>query len=161
MIANRGEIAASKNDPPLVARKTDTSDDVISSANSILTGVLYKLGYYLGNSEYTTTANAMLAKMSQQIKKHTSWYSNWSNVALLQAKGLYQIVIIGENAKALHQQFKGYIPNAVFAVSEEGNNNFSLFEGRYVEGKTLIYICHNTTCQLPVDSVEEAMKFIK
>lgn len=151
----------SKNDPPLVARKTDTSDDVISSANSILTGVLYKLGYYLGYSEYTTTANAMLAKMSQQIKKHTSWYSNWSNVALLQAKGLYQIVIIGENAKALHQQFKGYIPNAVFAVSEEENNNFSLFEDRYVEGKTLIYICYNTTCQLPVDSVEEAMKFIK
>lgn len=151
----------SKNDPPLVARKTDTSDDVISSANSILAGALYKLGYYLGNTEYSSTANAMLAKMSQQIKKHTSWYTNWCNVALLQAKGLYQIVIIGGDAKALHQEFKGYIPNAVFAMSEVENNDFPLFKDRYVEGKTLIYVCHNNTCQLPVESVEEAMALIK
>ncbi len=151
----------SKNDPPLVARKTDTSDDVISSANSILAGTLYKLGYYLGNSKYIATTDAMVAKMAQQIKKYPSWYSHWAKVALLQAKGLYQIVIIGKNAKELHQEFKGYIPNAIFAISETENNAFPLFRDRYVEGKTLIYVCHNNTCQLPVDSVEKAMEFIK
>ncbi len=151
----------SKNDPSLIARKTDTSDDVISSANSILAGALYKLGYYLGNSNYTTTAHAMLAKMAQQVKKYTSWYSNWANVALLQAKGLYQIVIIGENAEQLHQQFTTYIPNAIFAISTTENDDFPLFENRYIDGETLIYICHNNTCQLPVSSVEKAMGFVK
>lgn len=150
----------SKNDPPLVARKTDTSDDVISSANAMLAEALYKMGYYLGKSKYKTVADGMLAKMAQQIKKYPSWYSRWANTALLQAKGLYQIVIIGENAEQLHQQFKGYIPNAVFAVSTKENDNFPLFENRYVEGETIIYICHNNTCQLPVDNVEKAMELV-
>lgn len=150
----------SKNDPPLVTRKTDTGDDVISSANSILAEMLYKLGYYFGNTHYTQVANTMLAKMGQQMRKHPSWYSRWAQVALLQAKGLYQVVIVGEKAAELYQQFDGYIPNAVFAISSNSENTLPLFEDRYVEGKTLIYVCHNNTCQLPVDSVEEAMKYI-
>lgn len=150
----------SKNDPPLVTRKTDTGDDVISSANAILVEMLYKLGYYFGNTNYTAVANTMLAKMGQQMQKYPSWYSRWAQGALLQAKGLYQIVIVGKDAAQLYQQFDGYIPNAVFALSSNENNTLPLFEDRYVEGKTLIYICHNNTCQLPVDSVEKAMEYI-
>jgi uncharacterized protein len=73
---------------------------------------------------------------------------------------LYQIVIVGKDAAQLYQQFDGYIPNAVFAISTDENNTLPLFENRYVEGATLIYVCHNNTCQLPVDSVEKAMKHI-
>lgn len=150
----------SENDPPLVARKTDTGDDVISSANAILAEMLYKLGYYFGNTHYTQAAHKMLAKMNQQMQKYPSWYSRWAQVALLQAKGLYQIVITGPNAPTLYQQFEGYLPNAVFAVSQAENNSLPLFENRFAKDKTLIYVCHNNTCQLPVDSVEKAMEFL-
>ena len=151
----------SKLDPPLAVRKTDTADDVISSGNSIMADSLYKLAYYFGNTEYKSIAETMLAKMEQYIKKYPSWYSNWANLAIVQAYGLFQVVIIGDNAMELYRQFNSFIPNAVFAISKDGNEPLSLFEGRYQPGKTLIYICRNETCELPVESVEEAMKLIK
>ncbi|KAB2915591.1 MAG: thioredoxin domain-containing protein [Bacteroidetes bacterium] len=147
----------SKLDPPLVARKTDTGDDVISSANSIMADNLYKLAYYFGTTNYKTVAEDMLAKMAQQLKKYPSWYSRWADVALMQAFGLYQIVIIGEEAHQLYQHFTDYLPNAVFAVSINGSENLPLFENRHVQGQTLIYICKNETCSLPVTTVEAAM----
>lgn len=37
------------------------------------------------------------------------------------------------------------------------SENLPLFENRYVQGQTLIYICKNETCSLPVTTVEAAM----
>lgn len=150
----------SRLDPPLAVRKTDTADDVISSGNSIMAENLYKLAYYFGNTEYKSIAETMLAKMEQYIKKYPSWYSNWANLAMVQAYGLYQIVIIGENAQELYGQFTSFIPNAVFAVSKNGKEPLTLFENRCQPGKTLIYICKNETCALPVESVKEVMEKI-
>jgi uncharacterized protein len=151
----------SKTDAPLVARKTDTSDDVISSANAIMAHNLYKLGYYFGTTTYKTMADGMLAKMAQQLKKYPSWYSHWANAALIQAYELYQIVIIGPNAQQLYAGFSNYVPNAVFAVSQDGKGNLALFENRFVEGETLIYVCKNQTCYLPVKTVDEALKMME
>lgn len=150
----------SKLDPPLAARKTTTGDDVISSANSIMVHNLYKLAYYMDNSDYKTTANGMLAKVAQQVKKYPGWYSHWCFATMYQAYGIYQIVIIGPEANKLYKKFTSYIPNALFSVSLTENNNLPLLENRYVPNETLIYVCHNETCQLPVKTVEEALEMM-
>ena len=65
--------------------------------------------------------------------------------------------MVGKNAlplvNALNQD---YIPNALI-VGSTANNNLPLFEGRYVDENTFIYVCQNSTCKLPVTTVEEAI----
>ena len=55
--------------------------------------------------------------------------------------------------------FDGYIPNKLIAGSAS-ENNMPLLENRYNPKNTLIYVCVNKACKLPVSEVSEAMKLI-
>ena len=46
-------------------------------------------------------------------------------------------------------------------IGSDSENNLPLLQNRYVEGKTLIYVCVNKACKLPVEEVEKAVTFIK
>ena len=57
-----------------------------------------------------------------------------------------------------------YLPDAVLAGGreppgsggEDSPPGLPLLEGRFQAGRTLIYVCRNRTCGLPVESVDEA-----
>jgi uncharacterized protein len=53
-----------------------------------------------------------------------------------------------------------YLPNKLI-IGSDSENNLPLLQNRYVEGKTLIYVCVNKACKLPVEEVEKAVTFIK
>ena len=66
-----------------------------------------------------------------------------------------------EQTKQILQQIsRNYLPNVLIAASET-RSELPLFKDRFVKEKTLIYVCKNKACLLPVESVEEAMKLIK
>ncbi|MEM9920072.1 MAG: thioredoxin domain-containing protein, partial [Bacteroidota bacterium] len=69
----------SKLDPPLVARKMETSDNVISGSNSTMARVLFKLGTLLYQPDYVESAERMLKQMqpSQRIAPQPNFYANW------------------------------------------------------------------------------------
>ena len=56
--------------------------------------------------------------------------------------------------------FNGYIPNKLI-IGSKSKNNLPLLKNRYVEGKTLIYVCVNKACKMPTESLEEAISLIK
>ncbi len=72
----------------------------------------------------------------------------------------HEVAIVG---KHVNEKVKGlkkhYFPNRIFAgsVSQSG---LPLLENRLISDKTMIYVCSNNTCQLPVESVEEALKLL-
>jgi hypothetical protein len=73
----------------------------------------------------------------------------------------FEVAIVGENAISLLNELqKNYLPHVIFCagISE---NNLPLLKSRFVSGKTLIYICQNYSCQLPVETVEEAVALIR
>ena len=53
-----------------------------------------------------------------------------------------------------------YIPNKLI-IGSKSENNLPLLKNRYVEGKTLIYVCVNKACKMPTESLEEAVSLIK
>ena len=53
-----------------------------------------------------------------------------------------------------------YIPN-ILIVGSESDNNLPLLKNRFVEGKTLIYVCVNRVCKLPTESLEESISMIR
>ncbi len=150
----------SAEDAPLIVRKTDTSDDVIPSANSMLARQLVNLGHLFGNTEWTQLANDMLQVMQEQFVKYPGWYANWADIALLRQQGLVQVVISGPEADIFISQLSGhYLPNVLLVKGIQGSK-LPVCEGRIHTDETLVYVCHDMTCQLPVKSLAEAMPAI-
>ena len=53
-----------------------------------------------------------------------------------------------------------YIPNKLI-IGSTSENNLPLLRNRYIEGKTLIYVCVNKACKMPTENIEESISMIK
>lgn len=151
----------SNKDSTLVSRSIEYRDNVIPASNSIMAKNLFKLSHYFDNEDYRITALTILNNVKPSIKEYPSSYSNWLDLMMNYAYPFYEVAIVGDDAKEkLLELDKTYIPNKIIIGSTD-ENNLPLLENRYDPKKTLIYVCVNKTCKLPVSEVEEAIKIIK
>ncbi|HEU4716531.1 MAG TPA: thioredoxin domain-containing protein, partial [Bacteroidia bacterium] len=150
----------SDEDPALIARKMEISDNVIPASNSAMARNLFYLGHYTGRTEWIARAEQMLALVQKEIVAYGAGYSNWM---ILQQHFVFpfrEIAIVGNAVDKTGAAFrKHYLPNQIFAGST-GNSTLPLTANRFIEGRTLIYVCENNTCGLPVAAAEEALKNI-
>ncbi len=150
----------SVSDAPLIARKTETSDNVIPASNSSMAKTLYQLGMIYDNRDYIEKSNRALQNMHENITGHPSYYANWAILLDWFIDEPYEVAIAGENTEVLLREFdKVFLPNCLF-LGTQSQSKLPLLEGKLKQGETLIYVCKNKTCQLPVKSVEEALKQI-
>lgn len=151
----------SDEDTKLVARSTEYRDNVIASSNSIMAKNLLRLSHYFDNEAYAETAKTMLHNVVPEIAEYPSTFSNWLDLMLNYTNNYYEVAIVGTDVtkkiKALNSY---YLPNKLI-IGSDSENNLPLLQNRYVEGKTLIYVCVNKACKLPVEAVEKAVTFIK
>jgi uncharacterized protein YyaL (SSP411 family) len=148
----------SAKDKQLIARKHEITDNVIPSSNSVMAHNLYKLGHFYDNEEDTKTSLQMLQNVFPQIKSYGSAYSNWANLLLNEFKGIYEIVITGQNAENKRKELeKNYIPNKIILGGVSGT--LSLLKDKLGD-QTRIFVCQNRTCLLPVTEITDALKQI-
>src|SRR5699024_6351982 len=144
----------------LVSRTMEIQDNVIPASNSAMAKNLFKLSRHFGKPEYEETSRKMLLNIFPQIENYPQAHSNWLDLALDFEMEFYEIAISGENCFALTEEINThYIPNKILAGSRK-KSELPLLAGRFEEGKTLIYVCKNNACQLPVENVSEALKLI-
>ncbi|HCW07414.1 MAG TPA: thioredoxin domain-containing protein, partial [Cytophagales bacterium] len=75
-------------------------------------------------------------------------------------KGMNEVVIVGEKAEEIRVEMqKKYLPFAL-TLGTKSESKLPLFEGRDVKNETMIYVCRNKVCQLPVNDVEKAIEQI-
>ncbi|RZK82235.1 MAG: thioredoxin domain-containing protein [Pedobacter sp.] len=142
----------------LIARKHEIMDNVIPSSNSVMAQNLHKLGLLLDKEEYSNRASAMLASVHAQIKTYGSAYSNWGIQLLNEVFGINEIAISGTDYEQVIKDFNHhYIPNKVFLAGTD--SKLPLLKDKQ-SLDTKIYICKNKVCQLPVQSVEGAMRLV-
>lgn len=145
----------------LIARTIEIHDNVIPSSNSVMARNLFRLSYLLDRPDYLNIAQKMLDQISRNMIEYPSGYSNWSQLLLDLTASHFEVVIIGERAlEFLTEIQKNYLPNVIFCTGTT-EDELPLMKNRYVSGKTLIYICQNKSCQLPVETVEEALALIR
>lgn len=150
----------SVNDAPLITRKMETSDNVIPASNSSMAHVLYKLGKYLDKRDYIDKSYKALLTMKEYAISYTDFYANWAALSGYFINEPYEIVVCGNNAKLLLIELqRQYLPNCLI-IGSEGESNFPLLQNRYVKDETLIYVCQNKVCQMPVKNMEEALTLI-
>ena len=144
----------------LITRTFEVHDNVIPASNSVMARNLFRLYLLLDRPDYRDIAVAMLASVVGNMTAYPSGYSNWSQLMLDLNENHLEVAIAGPNAISLLNELqKEYLPQVVFCAGTY-ENNLPLLAHRFAAGKTLIYICQNNSCRLPVETVQEGLKLI-
>ncbi|MCB0666930.1 MAG: thioredoxin domain-containing protein [Saprospiraceae bacterium] len=150
-------------DPPLVARKKEIGDNVIPGSNSAMARNLHILGQYFPETQFQAKSDTMLYTMTGPILEsgQTGFYSNWALLYLEKLIPTYEIAVLGSNAKEVSKKLQSeFLPNVIYlGGSSEGT--LELLEDKLQPDKTMIYVCQNKVCQLPVTEPEKALTQIK
>ncbi len=150
----------SNKDPNLIARKIEINDGVISSSNSIIGNSLFKLGHYFYDKKMTKLSEQMLNTLKKEIIKTPFAYTNWLHLMTNFTNPYYEVAVVGKNANAVAKKlYSNYLPNILISASDK-ESELPLLEYKYLEDKTLIYVCVNGTCKLPLADVSKAIKSI-
>ena len=146
----------SDKDEALISVHFETEDNVIPASNSVMAKNLYQLSIYFNNSYYEKVAKQMLSILLPNID-YPSAYSNWLDLALTISEQNKELAICGPKAKD-HNTFINslYIPNVIVAGSEK-TSSLPFLNDRFIENKTLFYVCQNKTCQLPTEDFQEVI----
>ncbi|MFD2588481.1 thioredoxin domain-containing protein [Croceitalea marina] len=148
----------SDEDDSLIRRSIETNDNVISASNSIMGKNLLKLHKVYMDKGYGDLANEMLKNVQGNFDQNAQSYSNWLHLVLYKQQNFYEIAIVGDDYKSIGREIaQNYLPNSILVGSPE-EGPIELLENRYSEGETLIYVCIEGTCKLPVQSAEEVLK---
>lgn len=150
-------------DPPLIARKSEITDNVIPSSNSVMARNLKYLGELLYNKRYLEISEQMLNNIVPTLSQQDSpsFYSNWCQLYLDMVYPPYEIAIVGKDYNSLKEgMLSQFTTNALFLGGDE-EGDLELLENKLQDGKTLIYVCQNKSCKFPVATVEAAMELIE
>ena len=151
----------SKEDEKLVARNFEYRDNVIPASNSIMAKNLLILSHHFDNKKYLTTSSKMLHNVQPEIESYPSAYSNWLDLMSNFQDNFYEVVVIGKDASIKITELNArYLPNILVAGSTSESKK-PLLNYRYIDGETLIYVCVNNNCKLPVSDISKALNFIK
>lgn len=145
-------------DPDLIAKKMELEDNVIPSSNSSFARAIYKLGIFTYNKDWVDTAEQMMRNMVEELTttEYPNFYSNWGILFSEFHQRPYEVAVVGGDyaakLKALHGK---YIPNALYLGGKD-EGSLELLKGKLQDGETMIYVCQNRVCKLPVTEVEKA-----
>lgn len=145
----------------LIAEKKEIFDNVIPASNSVMARALYRLGTMLDKNEWKEMAANMASQLAQIITTEPVYMSYWGILFLEITEGMNEVVITGNDFKNIRKEIhQHYLPLAV-TMGTESKSSLPLFEGRETtHEKTLIYVCRNKVCQLPVTHVTDALQQI-
>ncbi len=141
----------------LIAKIIKTNDGDIPSPNAVMAHNLFRLGHIVYDVKMIDRAKQMLSAMVPALTQAAPSYSRWNKLLLHNTYPYFEIAVVGKNSEPLAKDLNAkHIPNAL-VLSSKVESGLPLFKGRYVEDGTYIYVCQNSTCKLPVETVEAAM----
>jgi uncharacterized protein YyaL (SSP411 family) len=146
----------SAQDEPLIVRKIELVDNVQPASNSVMAHNLYVLGQFLDKSNWIERSKRMLQTIMADEKESGYYYANWYRLYALLAYDLFEVAIVGPDATEKRTNWiPSFYPNVLFLGSEE-DSKLPLLEDKWQEGSTIIYVCKEKVCRLPVETVSAA-----
>ena len=103
----------------------------------------------------------MLNNVKQDALKSGAYYANWDILMSWFVSKPYEVAIVGIEFAEKRKEFDSlYLPNVLLSGGKN-EGTLALLQNKLVEEKTIIYVCQNKACQLPVTEVNEALKQIE
>jgi len=144
----------------LMTRTIEYRDNVIPSSNSVMAKNLAVLSHHFDDERMRQSSLQMLKNIQQEMEQYPSSFGNWHDLLMDHKRKFYEIVVVGPQALEMVAQLNElYLPNSMIAGSTSPGEE-PLLKGRYQEDRTMVYVCVNNTCKLPVDNLEAAIKLL-
>ncbi len=139
-------------------RPTDIHDGALPAPGSILMQTLLRLTAITGEERFAQRAEQALKAVSGAVASMpTAMISAVTALDALHTDRI-ELVMVGENDDRqafLDEINSRYFPNRVLVVSSSGKEPIPLLEGRSADGRTVVYVCRNRTCNVPATSPDQ------
>ncbi|MEM9141384.1 MAG: thioredoxin domain-containing protein [Bacteroidota bacterium] len=146
-----------KKNQDLIAKILKTNDGKLASPNAMMAHNLFRLGHINYDTDFLKRSKTMLSTMIPAVLESAPGYAKWNTLLLHTSHPYYEIAVVGGNAMALVKELNTrFIPNTL-VVGSPVASSLPLFEYRYVDDETSIFVCQNGSCKLPVETVQEAL----
>ena len=154
----------------LLVRQKEIYDGAIPSGNSIALMNLIRLYRFTGKSEFEDKASQMIKTFSQSIKTSPSSYTQFLSGLDFYLGPSREILLAGNDDEKIRCYLKilreNFIPNKVILCKSKGNSEslskVTAFTKPFQaqDGETLVYICENFSCNLPINSERELKEIL-
>lgn len=149
---------SSKSGEPLIARKKELFDNVIPSPNAVMARNLFRLGILLDREEWKQDGIEMATTLRKLILQEPNYTSHWGIMAMEATFPFYEVVITGPQAQSVRKTMAAtFQPFSLFMGAEE-SSSLPLVKEKLNQKKTMIHVCVDKTCQLPVETPGEALQ---
>ncbi|MBL7941281.1 MAG: thioredoxin domain-containing protein [Flavobacteriales bacterium] len=143
----------------LLQRKKEIQDNVTPASNSVMCGVLYRLGRHLPASGFGDRALAMLRAVIP-LMDHASAYAGWLWVYLRMVRPGPEVIITGPEANEWRQAVQPMLPEGTLLMASTKPRSLPLFEHRFGQS-TSAYVCTGRSCLPVAHSLEELSDLLK
>ena len=143
----------------LIINKSDNTDDVISSPNSIFAHCLQALSVHDFNASYAEIAKGLLSQSMNQLEKYPAWNSNWIRLYMENAIGQITVALSDHFGDTDIFKFKSGLPSWVHVGKINPNSNLSWLQ-HTGSSEPSIYICAGNQCFEAVHTLEQAFEII-
>lgn len=149
--------------PALVTRPRDLSDNAVPSGSSAATEALLRLYAITGREIYATRAEQVLQQVAPMLSRFPLGFGRMLCAADLAIGPIRELAIIGPSTHPATQALvaearAAYRPRLVIARAEPGDPVTALsplFADRgMIDGQPTAYLCEQFTCLLPVTTPE-------
>lgn len=149
-----------KDQNDIIVRKKEVYDGATPSGNSLMASNLLYLSIAFDKPEWKERAVAMLQSLGNSIVRYPTSFGVWCDALQKIVRGVNEIAVIGKEAKAFSRGIlNSFVPNKVLMYSDKGDNSYPLLSDKNIPSdKTLIYLCKDYACGLPLESVEELLQ---
>jgi len=151
----------SASDDPLYIKKSVIEDNVIPSGNSAMAINLFVLGHLTYNEQYLKMSTEMVKISADRMLQHPAFYYNWFDLYQMNLMDPFEVAIVGDDHNHIRKELsRAFLPSTIL-LGGATDENLELLKSKLVAGKTMIYVCVNKTCQLPVENVNIALEQMK
>jgi uncharacterized protein YyaL (SSP411 family) len=152
----------SELDAALFSRRFEVSDQVLPSSNALMAKNLLLLGTLFFNESWVAHAQAMSEKMLEATLESPSAYPVWFNLLQMRILPMYEMAIVGKNWSEVRLSVSQQLSacNVLFMGGGQ-DGSLELLQNKFVEDKTIIYLCINKLCKKPTEDLREAIAQIK
>jgi uncharacterized protein YyaL (SSP411 family) len=166
--ADGGFYMTADNSEETLIRPKEYYDGAVPSGNSVALANLLRLSRMTGNTTYEEKAYALLRSVGAQLEANPEGFTQLLCALDFALGPSHEVVIVGERKTHAASNFLGelrkrFIPNHVIILKEPHDDEI-LELCTYTKDmggagrETLVYVCTNYSCNMPTNSVEEALR---
>lgn len=151
-----------KDQEDAIIRKIEIYDGAVPSGNSMMASNLHYLSIVFNKPEWKLMAINNIRGILETLVRYPGSFGVWATQVQALAYGMNEIVITGKSPENIFKEFlRNFIPFRVFQSATSQNKYFPLLQDKPTAEHTLIFLCRDYSCQVPVTEIHELIPLLE